>query len=101
MVRFLRLSGAQRTAAAVLLMLIGASLVFAATASADAGNPIGGTIKAKATDNGDGTVTISVKGEWNWLSHNADCNADRAGTGVGIIWNDPTEPGWPVSKNGI
>jgi hypothetical protein len=30
-----------------------------------------------------------VRGQWNWLSHNSDCNFDRAATGVGLIWNDP------------
>ena len=36
-------------------------------AFADAGNPILGTIKASAVDNGNGTVTIFVRGQWNWL----------------------------------
>ena len=76
-----------------LLVFSAAMLAFVANAFADAGNPIAGTIKATAVDNGNGTLTISVKGEWNWLSHNADCNDDRAGTGVGIVWNDSTEPG--------
>src|SRR6266540_717483 len=72
-----------------------------AGAFADAGNPILGTIKATAQDNGDGTVTIYVRGQWNWLSHNNDCNIDRNGTGVGIIWNDPTEPGYTVANGAI
>jgi uncharacterized repeat protein (TIGR01451 family) len=101
MARFSRLSWAQRALISVLLMFTATALVFASTASADAGNPIGGTIKAKAVDNGDGTVTIGVKGEWNWLTHSTDCNVDRAGTGVAIVWNDPTEPGWTLSKDGI
>jgi uncharacterized repeat protein (TIGR01451 family) len=57
-------------------------------ANADAGNPILGTIKATSVDNGDGTVTIFVRGQQNWISHNSDCNFDRAGMGVGIIWDD-------------
>ena len=73
--------------------VLGDDLAFVANAFADAGNPIAGTINATTVDNGNGTLTISVKGEWNWLTHNADCNDDRAG-GVGIIWNDSTEPGW-------
>ena len=64
-----------------------------ASAFADAGNPILNTIRATAVDNNDGTVTISVRGQWNWLSHDTDCNNDRAATGVGIIWNDLNGPG--------
>jgi hypothetical protein len=78
-----------------------AMLTWVAGALADAGNPILGTIKASLHDNGDGTVTIFVRGQWNWLSHNNDCNFDRAATGVGIIWNDPTEPGFTVTKGSI
>ena len=37
-----------------------------------------------------------VRGEWHWLSHKTDCSTDRAGSGVGLIWNDPTEPGYNV-----
>jgi len=73
----------------------------AAGALGDAGNPILGTITGSAVDNGNGTVTISVRGQWNWLSHASDCNADRAGTGVGIIWNDPTETGYTVGTGSI
>src|SRR5881396_2872325 len=68
------------------------------TARADAGNPILGTIHGSLQPNPDGTVTVFVRGQWNWLSHNSDCNFDRAATGVGMIWNDPTEPGFTVTK---
>jgi uncharacterized repeat protein (TIGR01451 family) len=88
----------RRNLTVALLTLAGVMTFLVAGALADAGNPILGTIKATAVDNGT-TVTVSVKGEWNWLSHNSDCNDDRAGTGVGIIWSDPTEPGWTVTKN--
>src|SRR5262249_23646922 len=72
----------------------GAFLSFSvASAFADAGNPILNTIRATAVDNNDGTITISVRGQWNWLSHDTDCNTDRAATGVGIIWNDLNGPG--------
>ena len=83
------------TAAAAGMFALGL-VVFVAVALADAGNPITGTIKGAVVDNGNGTVTVSVRGQWNWVSHDTDCNTDRAATGVGIIWNDPTEPGYVV-----
>ena len=72
-----------------------------AGAFADAGNPILNTVKYSAVDNNDGTVTISVRGQWNWLSHNNDCNDDRAATGVGIIWNDLNGPGTTRGANEV
>src|SRR5438876_5170908 len=84
---------------AMLLTLAG--LPAPGTAYADAGNPVLGTIHGSIQPNADGTVTVFVRGEWNWLSHNSDCNFDRAATGVGMIWNDPTEPGFTVIKGTI
>ena len=80
------------------LVLTVVAAVLVAGAFADSGNPVLNTIKASVVDNGNGTVTISVKGEWNWLTHDGDCNVNRSGTGIGVIWNDPTEPGWTVSE---
>jgi uncharacterized repeat protein (TIGR01451 family) len=91
----------RRRLTAILLTFAGAAIFSVANAYADAGNPITGTIRYTAIDNGNGTITIYVRGQWNWLSHNSDCNFDRAGTGVGVIWNDPTEPGYTVSKGAI
>src|ERR1043165_2023926 len=84
------------------VVALAAELTFlVAGALADAGNPILGTIRGTAVNNGNGTITIYVRGQWNWLSHNSDCNFNRAATGVGIIWGDPTEPGFTVSKGAI
>src|SRR5213080_1088121 len=80
------------------LLVTGAVWSAPGTARADAGNPILGTIHGSLQPNPDGTVTVFVRGQWNWLSHNSDCNFDRAATGVGMIWNDPTEPGFTVTK---
>src|SRR4051794_37260444 len=112
-----RLSGSarrRRHLAAVILLVLGAVLFAAAKASADAGNPIAGTIGGSVVVNPPGsngspanctldgptycTVTVYVQGQWNWYSHGNDCNTDRAGAGVGVIWNDPTEPGFTVTK---
>jgi uncharacterized repeat protein (TIGR01451 family) len=86
----------------VTLTVIGLMGAFGAgTALADAPNPINGTTHGEIVTNPNGTVTVFVRGEWNWLSHNNDCNEDRAGAGLGLVWNDPTEPGYLISKNGI
>ena len=77
------------------------AVTLAATVNADAGNPILGTITEHSVFNANGTVTVYVKGEWNWLSHGSDCNFDRAGAGVGIVWNDPTETGYTVSQGAV
>jgi uncharacterized repeat protein (TIGR01451 family) len=91
----------QRFLAVAVAAVVCTLTLVAATALSDAGNPILGTISATSVDNGDGTVTIFVRGQWNWLSHHSDCNVDRAGAGVGIIWNDPTEPGYTVAKGSV
>jgi hypothetical protein len=101
MKRLIRLTLRRRFLAVVLAVFLGTMTFVASTALSDAGNPILGTIKATSVDNGDGTVTIYVQGQWNWLSHKSDCNTDRAGAGVGIIWNDSTEPGYPVAKGSV
>src|SRR5439155_1710271 len=84
----LGLTWRRRSLTAVILAIGAAMTLMVAGAFADAGNPILGTIKATAQDNGNGTVTIYVRGQWNWLSHTTDCNSDRNGAGVGIIWSD-------------
>ena len=107
----------RRYLAAVALLVLGAVVFVVANASADAGNPITGTIGGSVVVNAPGTngspanctldgptyctVTVYVHGQWNWYSHNKDCNVDRAGAGVGIIWNDPTEPGFTVHQGAI
>ena len=94
-------SKGRRVFSVALLSLVGALVFMVSGAFADAGNPILGTIKASAVDNGNGTITIYVRGQWNWLTHKSDCNFDRAGAGVGIIWNDTTERGYTVMKGAI
>jgi hypothetical protein len=73
--------------------------LYAATALGDAANPVVGTIRGTVVPDASGPgVTVYVRGQWNWLSHSSDCNFDRAGMGVGIIWNDPNSPGYAVTK---
>lgn len=90
-----------RTKLAASLVAVALTMSWAVVVLADAGNPILGTIQATTTFNTGGTVTVSVRGEWNWLSHNTDCNFDRAGAGVAMIWNDPTETGYLLSKGSV
>lgn len=87
----------------VLATIVAAAFVAitAASAFADAGNPILGTITGNIVTHPDGTVTVYVRGQWNWYSHGSDCNVDRAGAGVGLIWKDPTETGFTVAKGSV
>jgi hypothetical protein len=98
-------SRGRRSLTAGLVALVGAMTFFVSGAFADAGNPILGTINGKIVPTPTATypdaVTVYVRGGWNWLSHNKDCNLDRNGTGVGIIWNDPHSPGYTVTKGSI
>jgi len=98
---FLGLNRRARATAVMIIAVVCALTVTASSAYADAGNPIAGTIRASTVDNGNGTVTVYVRGQWNWLSHTTDCNSDRAGIGVGMIWNDSTEPGYTVTKGSL
>src|SRR5215208_3003762 len=84
----IQLSWRRRFAAGVALVGIAALTFFVSAARPDAGNPILATIKATIVGETATTVTVSVRGEWNWLSHNGDCNYDRAATGAGIMWGD-------------
>src|SRR5262245_19165464 len=79
---------AGRTLAVLFLVGVIALSVGVANALADAANPILNTMKTTAVDNGDGTVTVFVRGQYNWLSHNSDCNVDRVATGVAVAWGD-------------
>ena len=92
---------ARRLGLSVLLALAALLALGASRALADAGNPIIGTTKADLVQNPDGTVTVYVRGQWNWLSHKTDCNFDRAATGLSMIWNDPTETGYTLTEKTV
>jgi hypothetical protein len=103
-----RVASTRRYQAAMLLALGALAAFGVVTAFGDAGNPIPGEAinGTKGTTgtlvkNADGSWTVYVKGQWNWLSHNSDCNVDRAGAGLAMIWNDPNEPGYKLEANGI
>ena len=69
----------RRFVLATLLALVALLALGSSSALADAGNPIVGTGQGDLVKNPDGTVTVYVRGQWNWLSHDKDCNFSRAG----------------------
>jgi hypothetical protein len=95
----------RRAIAAAALALVASCVLFVTSAMGDAGNPILGTIKGKIVSTPmpgyPDAVTVYVRGQWNWLSHNSDCNFDRAAAGVGIIWNDPNGPNTSPAVNEV
>jgi hypothetical protein len=91
----------RRYLTAAFVLFCAFSTFWVVMALADAGNPLVGTTKGELVQNPDGTATVYVRGEWNWLSHNKDCNFDRAATGVAMIWNDPTEDGYLLTKGSV
>ncbi|MEY2430403.1 MAG: hypothetical protein QOC92_128, partial [Acidimicrobiaceae bacterium] len=81
------------------------SLAAASSAYADAPDPIPSATDGFVTVNGDGSRTLTVWGGtnattapgWQWTTHNSDCNTDRSGAGVAMVWNDPTQQGNAVT----
>jgi hypothetical protein len=103
--RSISLTWRRRYLVAGFLAVFGALTFFVAGAFADAGNPILNTMNGKVVSTPQpgypDAVTVYVRGQWDWQTHNKDCNIDRNGTGVGIIWNDPKSPGFTVTKGTI
>ncbi|HYU03262.1 MAG TPA: SpaA isopeptide-forming pilin-related protein, partial [Jatrophihabitantaceae bacterium] len=63
-------------------------------AVADAADPIlASTHLVGATLHGDGSVTVTIGGGWQWTTHNSDCNLDKRSVGYAVDWNDPTQAG--------
>ena len=106
----------RKTAVAIFIAAVFA-LATVQQAFADAADPIPGTMNGTVVINPPGTngspagctqfgtngtpfctVTVYVRGQYAWPTMNDDCNTERAATGLGVIWNDATEPGFTVSK---
>ncbi len=62
-------------------------------AKADAADPISGTTIGNYVINGDGTITLTVSGQWHWTTHLSDCNTNRFGVGWDMDWNDASQAG--------
>lgn len=108
---------ARKPIAAVIAALIAlVSLTCAASALADAPDPIPANTHGIITVNNDGSRTLTVWGGswvgdpagttangapagtivtpgWQWTTHSSDCNTDRAGAGYSIVWNDGSQQG--------
>jgi hypothetical protein len=76
-------------------------VVAASAAFGNAANPLP-TTTAIATQNADGSVTVTVHGSWDWQSQtgtSADpCGGTRFGVGWAVAWGDPNAPGHAVTK---
>ena len=107
--RHTRSRHARRRSWTAVLAAVVAGLIWAAAASADAPDPV--DVAGKASPGIDqpvtsvaltprlgypSAVTLTVKGGWLWSTHRKDCNADRAGVGFAVDWNDPKQPGNPI-----
>jgi uncharacterized repeat protein (TIGR01451 family) len=75
-------------------LAIGGVFVVASGMAAVADSPdVNSTALANYTVNADGTVTVTVGGNWAWPSHKSDCNTDRYAAGWAVAWNDKAAPG--------
>jgi hypothetical protein len=99
MARRLSLSAALITALATVLILGSPQ-----SAWANAADPLP-TTRGTTTQNPDGSITVSVQGEWSWPSQTGNasdpCGGTRYGVGWAIAWADPSAPGNPVTKGSV
>jgi uncharacterized repeat protein (TIGR01451 family) len=92
----------RRSLLAIAIGFVIAVLAVAPAAFADTGTPINGSINLTyQVDPATGAVTVYAQGQWNWPTHSSDCNTDRAGAGVSLIWNDPNEPGYTLTGKDV
>src|SRR5262245_59277549 len=69
--------------AAAFITLAGARSVWADAADV---RTAGGTVNKNAN----GTLTVTVSGNWVWSTHKTNCSNDKRAVGFAIDWNDPT-----------
>jgi len=81
----------------VLALAAAASVAFVVTlASADAPMTTGTisvTVDPVTTMSGTQVRKVTVHGTWAFSTHGGDCNADIAGAGYAVAWDDPDQPG--------
>jgi hypothetical protein len=62
-------------------------LAWTASAFANAPNPIPGTTKVDAVSLSNGQYTVTVEGQWNWVTQ-TNCPTARDGVGYQVAWFD-------------
>jgi hypothetical protein len=73
----------------VVLAVVAASIVtWNVLAHADAPDPVLASTTGTVHDNGNGTKTLSVQGNWQWTTHHSDCNNDQRAVGFAVDWGD-------------
>jgi uncharacterized repeat protein (TIGR01451 family) len=84
----------RRVLAGVTSLAIGGVFVVASGLAAVADSPdINSTAVADYKVLPNGTVEVTVQGNWAWPSHKTDCNQDRYAAGWAVAWNDAAAPG--------
>jgi uncharacterized repeat protein (TIGR01451 family) len=78
---------------------LGMLAVTIASAGADAAD-VASAHAVGVVVNGDGSITVTLAGDWVWTTHDSDCNLDRFGVGWAADWNDPNTPGNHVATLG-
>jgi hypothetical protein len=82
----------------VALCTVGCMLGFAVPALANAPNPIPGTTKVDSESVSNGQVTVTVEGQWNWVTQ-TNCPTARNGVGYNVAWFDPSDTANPIGGN--
>ena len=82
----------------IALSTVACTLVVAASAFANAANSIPGTTKVDSVSISNGQVTVTVEGQWNWVTQ-TDCPTARDGVGYNVAWFDPSDTVNPIGQN--
>ncbi len=77
----------------VSVLLVLSTLAPLAKVFADAADPIPAATIGTPTVNPDGSINVTIQGQWQWTTHTSDCNLDRWAVGWAIDWHDPSQPG--------
>jgi hypothetical protein len=85
----------------ILVLAAALCLSAAATAAADAPDPIPSATTGSVVQNADHTFTLTVQGRWQWTTHHSNCATNRAGVGYAVAWNDSSQPGNFVGTNSL
>ena len=85
----------------ILTLAVVLCLSAAATAAADAPDPIVSKTTGSVVQNSDGSFTLTIQGAWQWPTHKSDCSTNRAGVGYAIDWHDSSQAGNFVGNNSL